>query len=292
MSVGNILIYDGDRASPPIGLLSDWDLAKTQQQIFNLRPSQSSRSGTWQFMSATLQAYPWKPHLLPDDLKSIMHILSWLALRTCYDDANGSECSSWKFDCVEQGIPFFKVRRSEDERHPFVQLARMLSKLCERQYSTLNPAEYTQNPEVLIAVCRMAWQQSRTDGQNNLSAVGSSAIQQDVAPQPGRAPLITHDAMLGAFDEVLEGEKYIDWSGLDKAAQPIGTSGISLSSSHTISASGVKRPGDESKDSEAEQPKPKRAHAASKEGITSASTHSRAGGSSATTSKSRSGRTK
>ncbi|CDO77125.1 hypothetical protein BN946_scf184606.g8 [Trametes cinnabarina] len=199
ISVRNILIYDGDRASPPIGLLSDWDLAKMQEQIFNPCPSQPSCSGTWQFMSAALQMYMSKPHLLPDDLESIMHIINWLALRymntmeihdmvkfhlrMCYDAVIAGHLGSlYKREKVIQGSSIFEVP-SKDKNHPFVILTQRLSELCKSQYSMLNPAENM--PEALIADCYMAWQQSHTDGRNDLKAVGPSGTQEDITPQAG-----------------------------------------------------------------------------------------------------------
>ena len=47
VSVGNILIYELEDGSPErkvIGLLTDWDLAKTKDQIFHPVASQSTRS--------------------------------------------------------------------------------------------------------------------------------------------------------------------------------------------------------------------------------------------------------
>ncbi|KAI9061548.1 hypothetical protein FKP32DRAFT_1575603, partial [Trametes sanguinea] len=83
LSVGNILIFDGIPGSVAscVGLLCDWNTACSKEQVFDLPPSQGTRSGTWQFMSAGLQMYDWKPHLLSDDLESFMHVLNWIALQ-------------------------------------------------------------------------------------------------------------------------------------------------------------------------------------------------------------------
>ncbi|KAI0672120.1 hypothetical protein C8Q78DRAFT_727750 [Trametes maxima] len=90
VSVGNILIYD----QPEGGfrpLLADWDLAKTKDRLLEQKPTQNSRSGTWQFMSAILQCYPQKPYHLSDDLESFLHVLSWCALRYLKHGLSGRE---------------------------------------------------------------------------------------------------------------------------------------------------------------------------------------------------------
>ncbi|KAI0689807.1 hypothetical protein C8T65DRAFT_700155 [Cerioporus squamosus] len=93
VSVGNILIYDqpGNKKSPILGLLSDWDLAKTKEQLQG-PATQRTRSGTWQFMSALLQQYPDWPHGLSEDLESFMHVLNWCILKFFpHDLTNESE---------------------------------------------------------------------------------------------------------------------------------------------------------------------------------------------------------
>ncbi|TFK85845.1 hypothetical protein K466DRAFT_551418, partial [Polyporus arcularius HHB13444] len=84
ISVGNILLYERPNApagSSRIGLLSDWDLAKTREQIEKSKGSPHLISGTWQFMSAVLQYMYDKPHELSDDLESFLHVLNWSALK-------------------------------------------------------------------------------------------------------------------------------------------------------------------------------------------------------------------
>ncbi|KAI0704238.1 hypothetical protein C8T65DRAFT_741193 [Cerioporus squamosus] len=81
ISVGNILLchFDGDTTGTRLGLLADWDLAKTREQLEKQQATQKSQSGTWQFMSALLQKYANKPHELADDLESFLHMLNWCA---------------------------------------------------------------------------------------------------------------------------------------------------------------------------------------------------------------------
>ncbi|TFK85913.1 hypothetical protein K466DRAFT_525097 [Polyporus arcularius HHB13444] len=81
ISVGNILLcyLDGQTTGARFGLLADWDLAKTKEQLHKQQATRPSRSGTWQFMSALLQKYANKPHELADDLESFLHVLNWCA---------------------------------------------------------------------------------------------------------------------------------------------------------------------------------------------------------------------
>ncbi|KAL7283894.1 hypothetical protein ACG7TL_001166 [Trametes sanguinea] len=193
LSVGNILIHDSDGKSEAVGLLSDWDLAKTKEEVLDPRPSQKFRSGTWQFMSAAIQRWPQKPHSLSDDLESVMHILNWLVLKymkteaygdpsdladyvsMIYDYAgkNTNSCSLFKYRMVSEGSSFAMLP-SEYKDHPFIGLLDRLRELCASQYRLLNPSLPT---DEYLAACREG---------------------------PVTAPLNTHDAMLDAFKEALD----------------------------------------------------------------------------------------
>ncbi|KAI0649723.1 hypothetical protein C8Q79DRAFT_343436 [Trametes meyenii] len=157
ISVGNILIYDAEGPSGPkaIGLLADWDLARTKEQVEHPVASLITRSGTWQFISGALLNYPNKPHLLSDDLESVYHILNWCALKYLphnltqkpaslaafmnmhYDlvhldasDAVGS-IETEKFYKVADGAAFI---RGLSEDHPFEILRSALAELFKRHY--------------------------------------------------------------------------------------------------------------------------------------------------------------
>ncbi len=114
ISVHNILIYypqqsDGTEGGA-IGLLSDWDLARTERQLqqgpvlpwrsvsyhvsFKLTPFISRFclqfvQGTWQYMSALLQFMPEKHYEVSDDLESFTHVLNWCALRFLPNELSG-----------------------------------------------------------------------------------------------------------------------------------------------------------------------------------------------------------
>ncbi|KAI0704242.1 hypothetical protein C8T65DRAFT_810456, partial [Cerioporus squamosus] len=163
ISVGNILLCR-DPADPDavrIGLLADWDLAKTREQLENPGATQVSRSGTWQFMSALVQSYVNKVHAVSDDLESFLHVLNWCALKylphnlsdkgglpsyffNIYDKAPRprplraavgptfeEEGPVEKFSAVLEGV---RVVKGFPEGHPFDILLGDLTALCKSHY--------------------------------------------------------------------------------------------------------------------------------------------------------------
>ncbi|RPD60632.1 hypothetical protein L227DRAFT_611163 [Lentinus tigrinus ALCF2SS1-6] len=79
VSINNILLLG--TGADCRGLLCDWDLAQTEEQLNDYETTQGLRLGTWQTMSALLQQYASKRHQLSDDLESFLHILTYSALR-------------------------------------------------------------------------------------------------------------------------------------------------------------------------------------------------------------------
>ncbi|KAG1779841.1 hypothetical protein EV702DRAFT_1043716 [Suillus placidus] len=72
LSVGNVVIYKGK------GYLIDWDLAK----LVNINgPRQTTRMGTWQFMSAYLVEHKYAIHSVKDDLESSFYVVLWTTLK-------------------------------------------------------------------------------------------------------------------------------------------------------------------------------------------------------------------
>ncbi|KAI0629399.1 hypothetical protein C8Q77DRAFT_285251 [Trametes polyzona] len=87
VSVGNTLIYpeptltpDGTWEEVRVGLLTDWELAKSVKGTVD-GARQPDRTGTWQFMSASALADPKKGIIVQDDMESFFHILLYLAIR-------------------------------------------------------------------------------------------------------------------------------------------------------------------------------------------------------------------
>ncbi|KAL4251182.1 hypothetical protein ABKN59_004974 [Abortiporus biennis] len=78
----SIVIDDDPEDIPPgqpkmiKGLLIEWDSAKLKHEL-----KKSSRTGTWQFMSALAQRYPKKHYEVADDIESFIHVLILIGLR-------------------------------------------------------------------------------------------------------------------------------------------------------------------------------------------------------------------
>ncbi|KAI0332152.1 hypothetical protein GY45DRAFT_1221892, partial [Cubamyces sp. BRFM 1775] len=156
LSVGNILIYEKPAVPKPeiVGLLADWDLAKPKRLVLNPNASQPSRSGTWQFLAGALTVNQSKPHVLSDDLESVMHVLNWLALKHLLNDDTHkpyllagriiniydpptprSLGSSQKWQNVKNGYKFFEHKYPPT--HPFIALINELSAICKTHYERL-----------------------------------------------------------------------------------------------------------------------------------------------------------
>ncbi|KAI0332163.1 hypothetical protein GY45DRAFT_1218667, partial [Cubamyces sp. BRFM 1775] len=155
ISVDNIFIYERPH-SGVTGLLANWDKAKRRTLVLNPTTLESSRSGTWQFLSAGLVTYPNKPHVLSDDLESVIHILNCLAMKhlrtdhsrspealtqlmediydTRLDTGEGGHFK-WLYVRSGSGFKFFAHRHSR--KYPFIALLAELSKLCRLQYERL-----------------------------------------------------------------------------------------------------------------------------------------------------------
>ncbi|TFK80177.1 hypothetical protein K466DRAFT_533234 [Polyporus arcularius HHB13444] len=148
ISLNNILIVGfGDDC---IGLLCDWDLAKTLQQLEDSNPTQAVRSGTWQFMSALLQRYASKQHELSDDLESFTHICTWSTVRyflkTCAPEVDEEYISRVLQNHFDVGgyYKFKAMLLGEDiapqmtrTRHPFEGMRMALTNLVKEHYNSL-----------------------------------------------------------------------------------------------------------------------------------------------------------
>ncbi|KAI0672142.1 hypothetical protein C8Q78DRAFT_728942 [Trametes maxima] len=160
ISSGNILIcYSSGEVR---GILADWDLAKSAEQLADQEATQPSRSGTWQFISALRQCYPETPHRLADDLESFVHVLNWCTLKYLRHTGSGDEemavrqrCERFyrlydqdapnghdsarylhhpKFTGILLGLPFVTVLPLED--NPLAELLQGLAILCKQHYES------------------------------------------------------------------------------------------------------------------------------------------------------------
>ncbi|KAI0649737.1 hypothetical protein C8Q79DRAFT_1006084 [Trametes meyenii] len=161
ISASNILIYDAPTGS--LGVLADWDLAKTKDRLSNQNATQPSRSGTWQFLSALRQCFPMTPCRLSDDLESFMHVINWIARKYLKHDATSKDpeqirmqCKRFhdiyderappadtprmskvhsKMDYILSGTPFVRVHPLRPD-NPLDTLLRSLLKLCQAHYQS------------------------------------------------------------------------------------------------------------------------------------------------------------
>ncbi|RPD54518.1 hypothetical protein L226DRAFT_575695 [Lentinus tigrinus ALCF2SS1-7] len=171
VSAGNILIYnprdeDDPNSDNVVGLLADWDLAKTEEEIADGGATQRTRSGTWPFMSARLQRFPEKPHELADDIESFYHVLNWCALlylphttaldldhlahfiSRMYDYATTDDPqlgSHEKLEYMEDGMTFVTMRETRPGvPHPLKHVLQELASLFkDHYYHVPNPLEHS-----------------------------------------------------------------------------------------------------------------------------------------------------
>ncbi|KAJ8488556.1 hypothetical protein ONZ51_g3456 [Trametes cubensis] len=248
VSVGNILIYELEDGSPErkvIGLLTDWDLAKTKDQIFHPVASQSTRSGTWQFLSAALSRNPEKPHLVSDDLESAMHVLNWLTLKhmhTHLTDAGSDEVAVHIHNYYDAQTPaglgsilkWVDVTRGagivdhhdHSPNHPFIYLLNRLAALCAEHYSA-QPVKDIMNAAKA----------------GTLADLCSKATPPRPPPLTGdKLPLLNnHQAFIDVFEKALK-EK--TWPVLEKLADQV------PDVEPTSSSIGSKRPATDDSDSD------------------------------------------
>nr|VWP02215.1 DNA helicase (EC [Ganoderma boninense] len=161
VSVDSILILDKNPEDPPDpqtskGLLADWDLARTKDELKDLALTPNTRSGTWPFISARLQHSDIdQPHELADDLESFVHVLNYCALAHLPHDLSsqdhtlasfvsrvyhhvrpasdgGRETGSLeKLERLAKGTPFVYLL---PQRQPLQHLLDALSELCSQHY--------------------------------------------------------------------------------------------------------------------------------------------------------------
>ncbi|KAI0645047.1 hypothetical protein C8Q79DRAFT_927309 [Trametes meyenii] len=163
ISASNILIYTDGRGEL-CGILSDWDLSKTEEQLSSQEATQPSRSGTWQFLSPLRQCYPETPYRLSDDLESFVHVLSWCVLKylqhteTCPDDATAEAKEAFgqwfsniydtevvvgstlkfghtKLAIILSGTPFATILQDSPD-NPLDVLLRSLALICKQHYES------------------------------------------------------------------------------------------------------------------------------------------------------------
>ncbi|KAF9809234.1 hypothetical protein IEO21_07463 [Rhodonia placenta] len=160
ISVGNVLLEDyiDEKGKPQVrGILNDWDMAKLRIELGG-KPTQASRSGTWQFMSALLLKYPdQKQHEVADDMESFVHLINWLVLkwhkhefsgqtRRLFDHVNDVYDAFSRYDKFDVGGEN-KLKQMKCKDAPFelvetpvlATLTEELAKLCHEHHNAIEP---------------------------------------------------------------------------------------------------------------------------------------------------------
>ncbi|EIW53195.1 uncharacterized protein TRAVEDRAFT_52329 [Trametes versicolor FP-101664 SS1] len=229
ISVGNILILDVPNIDSAahgldtkvVGLLCDWDGARTRAEVVHPEASESqlTRLGTWQFVSGGLLWYRRKPYLLSDDLESVYHVLNWCALKYLpheltdapdhlrramqdfYDTDFGGKGSFEKFKRIKGGHPsIMRVFRLDEWR-------RTPSKGDLKEVMGGRPAK-----------------EQRAGSGGGVTDVGA-VDQYDTLLSDGQLPhekpqsLLDHTDILGAFSEMLD--RTTEWGGIEKLSDQV-----------------------------------------------------------------------
>ncbi|GBE87345.1 predicted protein [Sparassis crispa] len=244
ISIGNILIdedpdnpgYHGAVPKVIKGFLNDWDLCKYKDEL-DSEPTQKSRSGTWQFMSALLLQFPRKRYEVSDDLESFMHVVNWLALKwyrhrlragITLQQHTADTYDHWaRVDGYDLG-GHEKLQQIRIGEVPFIlsvkgglsSLLEKLMELCHEHYKTIDM--------VALKLGRAESEEPEEDLPELLDetfAIHPAQLRRMVAvlagPETGRDPardfhttqvprptLSSHSLIMDAFAEVLSGERH------------------------------------------------------------------------------------
>ncbi|KZT64569.1 hypothetical protein DAEQUDRAFT_769561 [Daedalea quercina L-15889] len=251
ISRGNLLMYpvlDEHGQLVWLGMVVDWGLCKYKDEL-GLPHVQKTRSGTWQFMSAVLLAYPGVfTHEVWHDLESFIHVLHWFCLRfhktdysedkerllehvrmvydRSYLSANGiSTGGQAKLRLMKRGdLPFDLIEGSAGQSGPgLYRLLTDLARLYKEHYKWLEPR--------LSAVRRTgAHSNSQTHNEPQNQSIWSNLslfppprnVGSEVAPTVSEAPaqpvLENHTKVLNAFEIFRHGEWLLDKKTEDQFA--------------------------------------------------------------------------
>ncbi|EED83670.1 predicted protein [Postia placenta Mad-698-R] len=236
ISVGNILLEDyiDEEGNPQVrGILNDWDMAKLRIELGG-KPTQASRSGTWQFMSALLLKYPdQKQHEVADDMESFVHLTNWLVLkwhkhefsgqtRRLFDHVNDVYDAFSRYDKFDVGGEN-KLKQMKCKDAPFevvhspvlAQLMESLAKLC-----------YEHHNAIKADVKRMGQERRKKNVQipavqtSNVNSVGRyknpfasepgvyleeyvALVEADQAPEPSKRVMDDHAHLFTIFQRAL-----------------------------------------------------------------------------------------
>ncbi|PCH36481.1 hypothetical protein WOLCODRAFT_146288 [Wolfiporia cocos MD-104 SS10] len=211
----------------PCAFLNDWDLCKFRDELGS-GPTQTTRSGTWQFMSGALLRYPSKQHELSDDLESFIYVIYWLALRFHDHDRTQAQLENYihytfdqrwnengrdiggdaKMTLMASGLPPCEL--SDDP--VFDQLLKSLAIMCQKHYRAATPMLNTLKAEERRRnkqnVEKVQEKEDSTLADIDLfpdsSDIGGAVASYPEEPLPAYDPFVKHEDLIGLLRQKLK----------------------------------------------------------------------------------------
>ncbi|OBZ74063.1 hypothetical protein A0H81_06490 [Grifola frondosa] len=223
VSDGNIMLCDDakddDDERTSTAFLNDWDLAKYKDELMK-PPTQKTRSGTWQFISALLLKFPQKQYEVSDDLESFIHpkVLGDM-LYNIYDEfcpsPDGCDTGGeWKFVQMTSGNP--PVTLTESSGHS--ELLKSLASLAKQHYGMVPLSQWLDSSNAARDAKKQVMEKIATKmeenyfrkytprqvhtNQANSSSAPSGLV--SCAHHREKGILSNHSAILAAFDNAFE----------------------------------------------------------------------------------------
>ncbi|OBZ73754.1 hypothetical protein A0H81_06489 [Grifola frondosa] len=227
ISDGNIMICDdakdkhGQRT--PTAFLNDWDLAKYKHELAK-PPTQKTRSGTWQFISAALLRFPQKQHEVSDDIESFIHVVNWLSFwyhknnYSDYPERLGNMLDDIYNQCTHTADGY---ETGGDWKSDIWNFCNLLALLAQQHYKTLSISQWS--TVRIQADTRSTFQSEKTGDKDpflkfRLRPIDRSQADTTSMPPTPPAPttqngvLSNHSAIIAAFRNALPNK----WNPVDK----------------------------------------------------------------------------
>ncbi|KAH9936639.1 uncharacterized protein B0H18DRAFT_950850 [Fomitopsis serialis] len=259
-----------------IGILVDWGLCKYKEELLK-RSVLKTRSGTWQFISAVLLAFPGHfAHAVWHDLESFIHVLHWMCLRfhvtnfsrntkmlhkhvsAVYDASfpspdGTSVGGEEKLMMMRAGtVPFELVGGSADRSTPGLHcLLTELAELYKSHYKWLKPRLPASHPYVASSVAPSVVSEELDPGLDLIpipdKRLTTSRLQPEVQEIPANSVLEDHKEMKMVFEDVLRPQGG-PWTYDDKTGDNFAYFNTSMDLQSRLSRESVKRSADNSVD--------------------------------------------
>ncbi|KAH9936629.1 uncharacterized protein B0H18DRAFT_327917 [Fomitopsis serialis] len=261
-----------------IGILVDWGLCKYKDELV-IRSVLKTRSGTWQFISAVLLAFPGHfTHAVWHDLESFIHVLHWMCARfhqTNYSDnmerlrqrvsiiydASYSSLTDGifrggdtKLDIMQTGkIPFELVGGSAGLSTPGLhRLLTELAELYKLHYKWLTPQlpTRTSQPDVALSVPPSVDSEELDPGLNLIPVPAEELtgplLQAVVEEVPKNSVLKDHMQIKKAFAPAASNDR--QWTPDTKVGDNFAHFNTAMCQQSRVSRESVKRSADNSVD--------------------------------------------